>query len=483
MEPRNELKARARELEYGNKPQEALGLYLQLMERSDQASPAIWTRAGEIQLATGEAEQGVATLTRAIAAFEEAGQVNVAIAIGQRIIQAGAATTQLHRRLGELALGQGYRKYASESIANYGRSAAGTGKLEDAEHLVTAFLLRFPNEQDLWRDLAEELLGHGREDEAIGLLERLSQAIADQGHADAAARIRSELNRLRRPGGPQEDASAQYQSATGADGADEGGASERRDELNDDTSLPLLDTAPHVERNNWKEDQGEASGVAPIEGLQTTHSEAWDLGSERDEVDDDGADPLPLLGSQPIVDPEPEIELEPRLDAEPLPFLEPTQADAPGGEGEDESDSDAQIIRAAVADLLSLSTPEVAPAEDASTHYDLGLAFKEMGLADEAIGHLAAALERGHEPISTLEVVGEILVGKGEYALVQRLLGRLGSDRSGVPELIGIHYWLGRSEEELGELDRARRCYEAVTEIEPDFRDAAERRIRLSASL
>src|SRR5690606_10076717 len=47
------------------------------------------------------------------------------------------------------------------------------------------------------------------------------------------------------------------------------------------------------------------------------------------------------------------------------------------------------------AELLSQFKSKVhehLPAEDAAAHYDLGLAFKEMGLIDEAIGEFQIAL-------------------------------------------------------------------------------------------
>jgi hypothetical protein len=74
-----------------------------------------------------------------------------------------------------------------------------------------------------------------------------------------------------------------------------------------------------------------------------------------------------------------------------------------------------------------------------------------MGLLNEAISELQAALHGGAELLATVEVLGECFFLKGEHELVARMLRRAielrgGSDR----ELAGIRHWLARSEEMLG---------------------------------
>jgi len=115
-------------------------------------------------------------------------------------------------------------------------------------------------------------------------------------------------------------------------------------------------------------------------------------------------------------------------------------------------------------------------AEDVSSHYDLGLAFKEMGLIDEAISEFQVALRGGANPLATLELLGQCFVEKGQYAVASRVLDRaLRIPVQSDAELVGVLYQLGRSEEALGRPAQARELYERVLSVDIRFRDAGAR--------
>jgi tetratricopeptide (TPR) repeat protein len=131
------------------------------------------------------------------------------------------------------------------------------------------------------------------------------------------------------------------------------------------------------------------------------------------------------------------------------------------------------------AEMLSHFRQKVAEnieAEDSGSHYDLGLAFKEMGLLDEAIAEFQVALRGGANPLATLELLGQCFVEKGQYAVAGRVLDRaLRITGSTDSELIGVLYQLGRTEEAMGRSDTARDFYERVLSIDIRFRDASRR--------
>lgn len=113
---------------------------------------------------------------------------------------------------------------------------------------------------------------------------------------------------------------------------------------------------------------------------------------------------------------------------------------------------------------------------DAESHYDLGLAFKEMGLLDDAVAQLQKALLAGANPLPTLEMLGESYHQKGEHEMAVRVLERATRMEAATDEaLVGVLYWLARSEEALGHPDRAASAYRRVVAAAPDFRDAARR--------
>lgn len=117
---------------------------------------------------------------------------------------------------------------------------------------------------------------------------------------------------------------------------------------------------------------------------------------------------------------------------------------------------------------------------DPGSHYDLGLAFKEMGLIDEAIAEFEKALRGGENELKIHEELGRCFMLKGEYDLALRALGRAQRlHRVDEHELLGVYYLIGRCHEELGDRDAARAAFEQVVALAGDFNDVAERLARL----
>jgi len=131
------------------------------------------------------------------------------------------------------------------------------------------------------------------------------------------------------------------------------------------------------------------------------------------------------------------------------------------------------------ADMLAHFRQKVAEnieVEDSDSHYDLGLAFKEMGLIDEAIAEFQVALRGGANPLATLELLGQCFVEKGQYAVSERVLERaLTLPNVTEVDLVGVLYYLARAEEALGRPHEAMEHYERVLTVDIRFRDTARR--------
>src|SRR5438876_1982748 len=83
---------------------------------------------------------------------------------------------------------------------------------------------------------------------------------------------------------------------------------------------------------------------------------------------------------------------------------------------------------------------------DFQSHYDLGIAFKEMGLLDEAIAELQKALRAPDGKLRSSEALGVCFIDKGAYVVAESILRRaLELPASGDQERLGILYWLGRA--------------------------------------
>jgi pilus assembly protein FimV len=122
------------------------------------------------------------------------------------------------------------------------------------------------------------------------------------------------------------------------------------------------------------------------------------------------------------------------------------------------------------------------PKEDPETHYNLGIAFKEMGLLDEAIGELQKvchAVDRGAEfsqPIQAFTWLAQCLVDKGapEAAVrwYQRALHLPGLDDG---SRCSIYYDLGVAFESFGDKKSALVNFMEVYGSNIDYRDVASR--------
>jgi tetratricopeptide (TPR) repeat protein len=113
---------------------------------------------------------------------------------------------------------------------------------------------------------------------------------------------------------------------------------------------------------------------------------------------------------------------------------------------------------------------------DFQSHYDLGVAFKEMGLLDEAIAEFQKALRAPEGKLRTSEALGVCFHEKGAYSVAESIMRRaLDLPSSGDQERLGILYWLGRALEDQGKAAEARDLYGRVFAVDIRFMDVGAR--------
>ena len=118
--------------------------------------------------------------------------------------------------------------------------------------------------------------------------------------------------------------------------------------------------------------------------------------------------------------------------------------------------------------------------DDYQAHYDLGVAFKEMGLLDEAVAEFQRALRAPEGRLRTSEALGVCFFEKGQYAVAEAVLRRAVDTLAGGDDVkIGLIYWLARSVEEQGKAEAARSLYERALAVDIRFQDINERINRL----
>jgi tetratricopeptide (TPR) repeat protein len=113
---------------------------------------------------------------------------------------------------------------------------------------------------------------------------------------------------------------------------------------------------------------------------------------------------------------------------------------------------------------------------DHESHYDLGVAYKEMGLLDEAISEFQKALRGTEQRVRTYEALGQCFVEKRQYQIAMTILKRALNDAGASDDtLVGVLYLLGYASESLQKWEDAVGYYERVFTVDIQFRDVGDR--------
>lgn len=120
--------------------------------------------------------------------------------------------------------------------------------------------------------------------------------------------------------------------------------------------------------------------------------------------------------------------------------------------------------------------------EDLETHYNLGIAFREMGLLEEAISEfqkVAKANEKGKAfryAMQCCTLLGLAFMEKGQPGIAaiwyERALGTPGVDAEST---LALRYDLGVAQETANDLDAALKSFSQVYAVNIDYRDVADR--------
>jgi len=115
-------------------------------------------------------------------------------------------------------------------------------------------------------------------------------------------------------------------------------------------------------------------------------------------------------------------------------------------------------------------------ADDVVAHHDLGTAYMEMGLLDEAVGEFQMALRASPSHLPTHEVMGRCWMEMGKPDMAIRALNRALQSKYDIEdEVIGIYYLMGLAQEAQGNTSEAVEFYEKVFSLDINFEDVTER--------
>ena len=114
--------------------------------------------------------------------------------------------------------------------------------------------------------------------------------------------------------------------------------------------------------------------------------------------------------------------------------------------------------------------------EDYDTHYNLGIAYKEMGLIDEAIGEFQLASKDPKRAVECASMLGLCFLEKGMPQLAIKWY-RKGLEMPEITEEehIGLLYDLGSAYQEVGDTENAQKAFMEVYGMNSNYREIVTR--------
>ncbi len=491
------LKEQARTHEQREEWDQAISLYQQVLRGAEDevGELPLYNRVGDLYLRTGRPNEAVKFYEQAADHYADAGLYNNAIALCNKALRYAPQRVDLLRKLGRFSASQGFLTDARRWFLEYADRAFHKGDVDDAFHALDDFA-DISNDPEIRELLARKLYAHGRLEDAQTEYRRAYHMRLRDGANDAADALRAEaLERYPElstldPVPPKHPAHARDAGLPSPDDRRRGRADE--DVPPTPEGLPGFDDEPAPTRVAGFEQTSLVSEAA----VEETSSPETETDSEAAEAIPEAAPPSGLettsIGEPPSSS-DRETATEARAtDRQPhgpetstagyvdLSDLLGVSEDEPKAtrffvqETDPTGDEDRDF-----AELLAQFKQKIAENvahDDIGSHYDLGLAFKEMGLLDEAIGQFQVALRGGDDSLKIFEELGQCFLLKRQFNIAVKVLSRaMQFEPDDEIELIGVYYHLGRAYEELGQREKALDAYERVMGLDIGFKDVSER--------
>ncbi|HTD51905.1 MAG TPA: tetratricopeptide repeat protein [Thermoanaerobaculia bacterium] len=223
-------------------------------------------------------------------------------------------------------------------------------------------------------------------------------------------------------------------------------------------------------------------GITPIESDFVSYEELGSLLDDEMQKAGEGPAPAAAAPASSVVDDQSLFadeqqffnlaeELERELSDEAQPLAAPAMA---GPEGEASLEEIFREFKKGVEQQLS--------AEDYETHFNLGIAYKEMGLIDEAIGEFQLASKDPARVVECCSMLGLCFLEKGMPPLAVKWY-RKGLETPNIKETetVGLLYDLGGVYQSIGDTDLAYRTFLEVYGLNTNYRDVVNRVKELEA--
>jgi tetratricopeptide (TPR) repeat protein len=201
----------------------------------------------------------------------------------------------------------------------------------------------------------------------------------------------------------------------------------------------------------------------------------------------ESAPPEPASAVEPEPEAEPEPEPVPAASEAPVPAAAPPSEDGHGEEGRVAIAVDrGQAVTFDFSSMLAefQRGVETQISGDTQAHYDLAVAYREMGLVDQAIEAFRLAAQDVSFKQRCAEMIGHCLLEVGQFEEAVRELSEALTDPQLGPEsAVGIRFELGLALEAGGRVQEALAEFEQVFEVDANYPEVGQKIRSLRKSL
>jgi tetratricopeptide (TPR) repeat protein len=530
------LKKKAADYEAKKQYDKALEVYEQVLNTAraadEERDVPLYNRVGDLHYRLGNNEQAIHYYEQAADLYAEGGFFNNAIALCNKILRYSPGRTIVYYKLGIISAKKGFNSDAKQNFLEYADRMQRIGKMDEAFRALKEFADLCPGQDDVRLSLADQLARADRKPEALEQLEILYDVLEADGRSAEANATLERMKSLDPAFKPRRsitpvprkkeglvfldldfssaaESAAPAAAATDTDAADDRHASsntnaaapathseeperfrEPRPTAPEGLQLTSLADEPIVESHprEFAESVESAHSIEPeAEAPEHSHGLVFLTPAEEEAAPAAEIAPIdldPLVGNEPSVDfadsapdsawnggsSEEFIDLGEWLEQNRTPSS--TRMIAHDEEPEDNEQKDFAEMLDKFKEGISRNVDE----EDFESHYDLGIAFREMGLLDEAIGSFQKAARGPDQLVRASEAIGQCFMDKGEAGVTITVLERVVRTHGlSDGQLVGVLYLLGRAAESLSREAEAASYYQRVLAVQIGFRDAATR--------
>ncbi len=488
MSKANQIRQKAQEFLGKGHIDKAIQEYRRLIT-IESKNPNLYNELGDIFLRAGDKAQAVQNFEKAATIYEKVALYNNAVAVCKKILRVDPEKIDTMFRLGELRAKQ---KLTGEAVTFF------TQYVEAILENPQTLLPRAQKEIDLMLELmpsSEPILAKAVEIyEQLGIklgtieLYRKLVAFAEQdGDSKRRSGYAQRMEEIKATLSPAELEKVR-QGEAGAEGSPEGGTAIAGEMSPPTADIPVAEADSKEPAETSPGDSIPAPSDAEPAPAEV-ETEAGDARSDEPGLDagsDEALEEAEMVaamsqGREPAGADGSFVERrKPAEDATAAIANEASPGAPPPGGPDEPAEALAGTGSERVENIAEEITSDVEK-DDLRSHFDLGMAYLEMGLYTEAIREFQSASRDAEFQLSSMEMIGYCFIKCNQPRLaVKQLTHALAIEKETGAGSLGIHYNIGLAYEMLGEFETAREHFEEVYIVDMSFRDVAEKMKKFS---